>query len=79
MRVTNLKADLHDGGVLGQAHENTTVHVGVGVVLGTSGGTGAGGQQTRVEYCESVRSAGPMNLSTPGGSWSVHASVTFVA
>jgi len=77
--LTNLKADLCNSVVLGQAHENTTVHVGVGDVPGTSGGTGAGGQQTRVEYCESVRSAGPINLSTPGGSWSVHASVTFVA
>ena len=78
--LTNLWADLHDHGLNGMAHIGTTVHVGSGVVPGTTGGTGAGGQQTRVEYCQSVRAASQINPNLTGqGQWSVHASVTFVA
>ena len=76
--LTNLTADLHNHGINGQAHIGTTVHVGSGVVPGTTGGTGAGGQQTRVEYCESVRDDQQINPNF-SGQWAVHASVTFVA
>ena len=77
--LTNLWADLHDHGLNGMAHIGTTVHVGSGVVPGTTGGTGAGGQLTRVEYCQSVRAASQINPNlTCQGQWSVHGSVTFV-
>ena len=56
-------------------HTNTVIHVGSGVVPGTSGGTGANGQQTRVEYCNSQRTTAGSNVV---GIY-VDTSCTFVA